>query len=419
VKRSIAVTIQTPEPTGYIPGDTFALSPPNNAAEVAALLARLNVDASTADARIAFRVEDGTKKRGAAVPKHLEEATSIRQCLYIYCDLRSILTKGNIRLLAEYATDLDEQAAMLLLCSRQGADDYRAKCETHELSVAGILTLFASCQPPIGRVLEILQPNHPRRYSAASSAMLDPCRVRFVLNVVEDGLTSNWLDQLGPSATRDEGVEAGGSSGAAGAAGAAAAIPAGTSVRAAAHIHQVGQSIVPIFLEANATKFNAPDDISHPIIMIGPGTGVAPFLGFLEHRRAQRAAHPSGAVGDSYLFFGCRHEARDFLCRKEVEAFVADGTLTHLKVAFSRDEGAEAKYVQDLMKPMGAELTELMVNGGATMYICGNSHAVTGGIDKAITDMLTAHSGLKPAEVTDTKISWKEMGRLRAEHFGH
>ena len=341
------------------------------------------------------------------MPKHLEEATSIRQCLYIYCDLRSILTKGNIRLLAEYATDVDEQMKMLTLCSRQGADDYRAKCETRELSIMGLLTTFASCQPPIGRVLEVLQPNHPRRYSAASSAMVDPCRVRFVLNVVEDGLTSNWLDRLG---AQDEGV---------GADGAGAAVPAGTSVRAAAHIHQVSRLIVPMFLEANATKFNAPEDTTHPIIMIGPGTGVAPFLGFLEHRRAQRAANPDGVVGDSYLFFGCRHEARDFLCRKELEAFVADGTLTHLKVAFSRDEGTTAKYVQDQMKPMGAELTELMMNGNATLYICGNSHTVTGDIDKAITDMLTQYSGLKPSEVTDTKIAWKETGRLRAEHFGH
>jgi methionine synthase reductase len=414
VKRAIAVTLRTAEPTGYAPGDTFALACPNNTGEVASLLERLDLGA-VADRPFAFQITAGTKKAGAAIPKHLDQASTYRQCLQLFCDLRAVLTKGNIRLLAEYAVDPTEQAAMLLLCSRQGGEQYKAKLAVRNgLSIIGLLAAYPSCQPPMPRVLEVLPALHPRRYSCASSAMVDPCRVRFVLNVVEDGLTSSWLDALGCAVKPDESI---------------AVVPTiyGMPVRCAANLHLLqpgagagagaASGLVPLRLEANAAKFSPPEDTSAPLIMIGPGTGVAPFLGFLEHRRAQRAAAPEAAYGPVYLFCGCRNEEKDFLLREELEAYVADGTLTSLKVGFSRDAGSACKYVTCSMKETSAELAKLMLSDGGVMYLCGNSNTIVSGIDVAISDLLKEHGGLKPAEVTDMKISWKESGRLRIEHY--
>jgi methionine synthase reductase len=390
------------------------LACPSDVGEVASLLQRLNIE-DAADRSFTFQITPGTKKAGASIPKHLEQAQTYRECLQLYCDLRAVLTKGNIRLLAEFAADPVEQAAMLLLSSRQGSDEYKEKLSVRNgLSIIGLLAAYPSCQPPMPRLLEVLPALHPRRYSCASSALVDPCRIRFVLNVVEGGLASSWLDAIGGAIKADRHT---------------AAVPLifGMPVRSAASRHLlqpaaaaaacVSNGLVPLQLEANATNFSPPEDTSTPLIMIGPGTGVAPFLGFLEHRQAQRAAAPDAVYGPVYLFFGCRNESKDFLLRNELEAYLANGTLSVLKCGFSRDEGCTTRYVTCAMKTVQADLAKMMLAESGILYVCGNSNTIVNGIDASISELLKEHSDMKPSEVTDMKILWKETGRLRIEHY--
>jgi sulfite reductase (NADPH) flavoprotein alpha-component len=126
---------------------------------------------------------------------------------------------------------------------------------------------------------------------------------------------------------------------------------------------QVGAEL-PIFLTENQ-NFKLPDDDSAPVIMVGPGTGVAPFRAFLEERQAK------GASGDNWLFFGDQREASDYLYREQFEAMVKDGALTRLDTAFSRDQ-AEKIYVQDRMRENAAELYSWLERG-AYFYICGDA----------------------------------------------
>jgi methionine synthase reductase len=120
--------------------------------------------------------------------------------------------------------------------------------------------------------------------------------------------------------------------------------------------------------------------------MIGPGTGVAPFMGFLEHRAEQRLIkkrlvnigsgprqHLDDHFGDMWLFFGCRHRERDWLFREQMEAYKRDGVLTELQLAVSREENVpnSAKYVQDLMRNQGKSIWNLIHKKGATIYVCG------------------------------------------------
>jgi NADPH-ferrihemoprotein reductase len=133
-----------------------------------------------------------------------------------------------------------------------------------------------------------------------------------------------------------------------------------------------------------SSGFALPKDPAAPVIMIGPGTGVAPFRAFLQQMAADRARAapggehtPGGAPpaaarsGATWLYFGCRREEEDYLYREELEAHLAEGTLTRLRLAFSRAQAAKV-YVQHLLREDGAELWALLQRGGH-VYICGGT----------------------------------------------
>lgn len=129
---------------------------------------------------------------------------------------------------------------------------------------------------------------------------------------------------------------------------------------------------VPIFQRAADQSFALTENAETPIIMIGPGTGVSPFIGFLQHRRHQRDVEAK-TTGKTLLFYGCRHPEKDFLLRAELEHFVADKTLTHLITAFSRLHADKVEYVQTRMEEEehAKEIVDIMMNQNGIIYICG------------------------------------------------
>ncbi len=134
---------------------------------------------------------------------------------------------------------------------------------------------------------------------------------------------------------------------------------------------EVGDRL-PIYIQANK-KFRLPEDPDASIIMIGPGTGVAPFRAFLHERRAL------GARGRNWLFFGERSAASDFLYKEDWEQMLADGHLTRLDTAFSRDQ-AHKVYVQDRMKEKAADFWAWLEEG-ATLYVCGDANHMAKDVD--------------------------------------
>jgi cytochrome P450/NADPH-cytochrome P450 reductase len=129
---------------------------------------------------------------------------------------------------------------------------------------------------------------------------------------------------------------------------------------------RAGETIHATVRETKA-GFRLPDDASVPIIMIGPGTGLAPFRGFLQERAARQAK--GAALGPAMLFFGCRHPDQDFLYADELNAFAADG-IAELHTAFSRAEGPKI-YVQNLVAAQKERVWSLIENG-AIIYVCGD-----------------------------------------------
>ena len=141
---------------------------------------------------------------------------------------------------------------------------------------------------------------------------------------------------------------------------------------------------VDVFVSANRAFRLPPDDIK--AIMIGPGTGIAPFRAFLHERAARRAS------GGNWLFFGDRHREHDHIYADEIEGFVADGLLSRVDLAFSRDQEHKI-YVQDRMREQGAALYAWL-SEGAHIYVCGDATRMAPDVDTALLDIIAEHGGL-------------------------
>jgi sulfite reductase (NADPH) flavoprotein alpha-component len=141
---------------------------------------------------------------------------------------------------------------------------------------------------------------------------------------------------------------------------------------------------VPIF--PNTSKFRLPPDGNMPIIMVGPGTGVAPFRAFLQERKAV------GAKGKNWLFFGSQHEHCNYFYREELEAMKNDGILAHLDCAWSRDQAGKS-YVQHKMLNCPAELWKWLDSEGAYFYVCGDARRMAKDVDAALRQVIHEQSG--------------------------
>ncbi|MBB2204701.1 bifunctional nitrate reductase/sulfite reductase flavoprotein subunit alpha [Gluconacetobacter takamatsuzukensis] len=201
--------------------------------------------------------------------------------------------------------------------------------------------------PPMFRRMQ------PRLYSIASSSSLSGRVVELTMGVSRDpwpGLCSTWLAAL----AQDEQV--------------------------------------PVFIQPTS-HFRLPDNDDAPIVMIGPGTGIAPFRAFLQERTARKA------TGRTWLFFGERYAEQGFYYRHELESWHADGVLTRLDTAFSRDQPTRI-YVQDRMEQAGAELWDWL-QAGAFVYVCGDAARMARDVDAALHRIVARHGGLSAAQAAD------------------
>jgi sulfite reductase (NADPH) flavoprotein alpha-component len=164
----------------------------------------------------------------------------------------------------------------------------------------------------------------------------------------------------------------------------------------------------PIYIQPNK-KFRLPADSAAPIVMIGPGTGIAPFRGFLHERRAV------GATGKNWLFFGERSASSDFLYREELESMLADGHLTQLDTAFSRDQ-QEKIYVQDRMQQHAAQLWAWMEDG-ASIYVCGDASRMAKDVHAALMTVVKTQGGMDYDAAENYVQTMKEQHRYHRDVY--
>jgi sulfite reductase (NADPH) flavoprotein alpha-component len=243
------------------------------------------------------------------------------------------------------------------------------------LDVLAALEKFAPLRPDPEAFLECLEPLQPRLYSISSSPLVTPGELHLTVDAVRyeaggrarAGCASTYLaDRLEP----------------------------GTRVK--------------VYVQ-KAHSFSLPPDGATPIIMVGPGTGVAPFRSFLWHRKAAQAK------GRAWLFFGHQREATDFFYRDEFEAFIATGALTRLSTAWSRD-GTKKVYVQDRMREAGPELWAWLKEG-AHFYVCGDAKRMAKDVETALVEISAKGGQMSEAAARDFIAELKVAGRYQADVY--
>jgi len=158
-----------------------------------------------------------------------------------------------------------------------------------------------------------------------------------------------------------------------------------------------------------ASGFGLPSDPSVPVIMIGPGTGIAPFRAFLHERMATKAK------GRNWLFFGHQHRDCDFFYEDELSGMKAMGVLTRLSLAWSRD-GEQKFYVQDRMREVGRELWAWLAEG-AHIYVCGDAKRMAKDVELALVDIVSQHGARKDDEAVAFVADLKKKGRYQQDVY--
>ncbi|CAO3687546.1 unnamed protein product [Rhizopus stolonifer] len=398
LKRTLEVELDVGEDVHFEPGDAFGVVAPNDEDLVQAVLCRLSISKEAQNDL--YRVE------GDNLPSHLQQASNVTLLdLFRYgVDLTSQPRKALLRMLADHTSDPNQKLSLMYVCSKQGTPIFntiRNECP----NLLDILETFPSCQPPIERLLDLLPAHMPRFYSISSSLLKRNSKIRFAFNVVEyitegkaerKGVATPWMDKLTevvPSRTTPNKVEI-------------AVDPAKKLIK------------LPIFIRHNENAFTLPVETERPLILIGPGTGIAPFIGFLEHRQMQRKIrksmggvghqrHIQDAFGPVHVYYGFRNRSVDFLFENEIREFEADGTITQLCLAESRaSDGSPKVYVQDLIKQNSKELFDLITKKDAAIYICGDAKGMAKGVQDALAEMLVNHQGVDVVEANKILFSW-------------
>jgi sulfite reductase (NADPH) flavoprotein alpha-component len=167
-------------------------------------------------------------------------------------------------------------------------------------------------------------------------------------------------------------------------------------------------SVVPVFVHT-AKHFRVPEDLATHVIMVGPGTGIAPFMAFLQERKV------TGATGQNWLFFGDQKASTDFLYREELEAWQKEGVLHKLSTAFSRDQ-SEKIYVQHRMLDAAEELYGWLEQG-AYFYICGDASRMAKDVDAALHQVVEKAGGKSPEEAAAYVEELKKSKRYRKDVY--
>ena len=246
--------------------------------------------------------------------------------------------------------------------------------EPAEADLLDLLEAFPSARPKADDLARSLPSLKPRLYSIASSPRATPGQVQLCVGVV--ATSRRGRVRLGVAS-------------------------AFLSHRAVDH----GAFAVSI----QASHFRLPTDPTRPIIMCGPGTGIAPFRAFLQERAA------SGLKGRTWLFFGDQHRASDFLFSAEIEAWRADGTLARLGTAWSRDQPAKI-YVQDRMAEAAADLWRWLQDG-AHFYVCGDAFRMAKDVDAALRRVAMSEGGMDEVQAKDWIVSLAKQGRYQRDVY--
>lgn len=380
-RSCLHVELSLPDHLTYSPGDHVAVFPQNEDADVAWAAELLGLKDRLSSVFSLVPQDQGAKAPSLdpALARPMRVETALR-CLV---DLHSSPKKAALLAMAQHASDPAEAARLRLLASPAGKDEYKAWVLQAQRSLLEVLAAFPSVRPPLGVFLTALAPRlQPRFYSISSSLAHTPSSLSITCSVVDD-VTPGGRRHLGVCSTflKRKG----------------AASPA---------------SPVPVFLRPST--FRLPPSSATPIIMIGPGTGLAPFRGFLQERQALARAGRAADLGHAVLFFGCRSRQQDYIYEEELREWQEGGVLQELHVAFSRD-GPEKVYVQHHLEQQREKVWNLWHQQGGFLYVCGDAKHMARDVHSTLLTVAQSQGKMTSQEAEAAIKQMQQEGRYQRD----
>ncbi|XP_067007518.2 NADPH-dependent diflavin oxidoreductase 1 isoform X4 [Anabrus simplex] len=360
----------------YEPGDVLMVQPCNSQVVVDQFFATVsNSKNHKLDPNAIVRVK--ACDMYSPVPKVLQKPLTLRECVETYWDLNMVPHRYFFELLSHFTTNDLERERLKEFVSPEGQQDLYNYSNRPRRTILEVLSDFphAAANIPLPYLFEIFRPIQPRAFSIASSPRAHVGKLHILVAVVQYktrlvtprlGLCSNWLKSLIP-----------------------------------------GQKI-PVWVRKGTFMF--PKNTVTPVIMIGPGTGVAPFRSYIFDRVAQDQAGASAL----YLFFGCRSQNADFHCKKEWLGLQKENLMT-LFCAFSRDQ-EEKVYVQHVLKQQASLVWDLVHEKNASIFIAGRAEKMPDDVREVLLNDVGCLEGCLSEEEAANHIQLLETsGRLQME----
>jgi cytochrome P450/NADPH-cytochrome P450 reductase len=370
------VEVALPPGVSYRAGDHLGVLPRNNVELIQRVMRRFTLDAGM----YLTIIPNG----GAHTHLPVDEPAPLIGVLGSCVELQDVATRAAIETLARY-TDDPAQRAELLGLTGEDADAqarYRERVFLPYRSVLDLLDEYPACALPFEAYLDLLPPLRPRYYSISSSPLVDPAVCSITAGVLRAparpgagvfaGVCSNHLARTAPNST------------------------------------------VFVFVREPTIAFRPPADPAVPMIMIGAGTGLAPFRGFLQERAAR--AEAGTPVGPSLLFFGCRDPEQDYLYRDELRD-LTKLCPAQVRAVFSRQPEDGRRYVQDELLARHDEVWQLL-ECGAAIFVCGNANTMAPGVRAALADIYRQHTGGSSAQAQDWLTDLRARDRFVEDVWG-
>jgi len=368
--------IALPAGTSYAAGDHLGVLPRNSIDVIRRVVARFGLDAG----QYLTIIPNG----GVHTHLPIDEPAPLLGVLASCVELQDVATRDHIATLARHTDDPGQQAELQALAGDDLAAQarYREQIFAANLSVLDLLEAFPDCALPFAEYLDMLPPLRPRYYSISSSplASAEVCSITAGLLRAParsgagtfTGVCSGHLASLPPNGT------------------------------------------VFVFVRRPTIAFRPPDNPHVPMIMIGAGTGLAPFRGFLQDRRALR--DQGVPVARSLLFFGCRHRDADLLYADELLDYQEQG-LVRVENAFSRDPDSRCRYVQDALLHGADEVWDALQRE-AVVFVCGNANTMAPGVRTALTTIFRDRTSAGEADAQAWLAGLRTTNRFVEDIWG-
>ncbi|XP_041104067.1 nitric oxide synthase, endothelial-like [Polyodon spathula] len=365
----------------YLPGDHLGIFPTNQDELVQAVLSHIS-DAPPINETIAVEFLEKNGKSSWVRENRLPPCTLL-QALSHFLDLSSPPSPKLLRSLSQCAS-ADEDKSRLEKLSQAG-DDYEQWKWFHSPTLAEVLEEFPSLSLPSSLLLSQVPLLQPRYYSISSSPETTPSQVHATVAVVQYrtqdgagplhlGVCSTWLNQLKP-----------------------------------------GEE-VPIFIKG-APSFHLPADDSVPCILVGPGTGIAPFRSFWQ-QRLYEIEHQGKKPKEMVLVFGCRRAEFDHIYKEEMEDVKCKGALSGVYTAYSREEHTPKMYVQDILREqLASQVYQTLCVQRGHMYVCGDV-TMAKDVLNTVKEILSTQGGMSLDEAGEYLSKLRDQSQYHEDIFG-